>query len=79
MYELHKLGITTSHSKEQDISLLDIAEQCHTSQDPVVRVGCMAGGGGCAERHHCDVCEVCATRFLVDWIHVQLGVLHMFS
>ena len=72
-------GIPTTRGKESDICLLDVTEQCHTPQDPVVRIGCMAGGGGCAQRHHCDVCEVCATRLLVHWTHVQLGILHMFS
>ena len=72
-------GIPTTHGTESDICLLDVTEQSHTPQDPVVGVRCMAGGGGCAQRYHCDVCEVCATRFLVHWTHVQLGVLHMFS
>ena len=77
-YTLHMLVYLQLIVKSA-VCLLDVTEQCHTPQDPVVRVGCMAGGGGCAQRHHCDVCKVCATRLLVHWTHVQLGILHMFN
>ena len=54
--------------------LLDVTEQCHTSQDPVVWVGCVGRGGGSAHTDCCDVGEVCALRLLVHRAEVELGV-----
>ena len=59
-------------------SSLDVTEEGHSPQNPVVGVGCMAGSSGCAQRHSCDVGQVCAARFLVNRAHVHLGVFGVF-
>ena len=55
-------------------SSLDVTQQCNSSQDPVVWVGCMGRGGWSAQTDCCDVCEVCTPRLFVDGTEVQLSV-----
>ena len=57
--------------------LLDVTEQGHSPEDPVVRVGCLAWGGWCTKTNCCDVGEVCATRLLVHWTEIQFVVSQM--
>ena len=57
--------------------LLDVTEQGHSAEDPVVRVGCLARGGWCTKTHCCDIGEVCTTRLLVHRTEVELVVSQM--
>lgn len=55
--------------RQGEVNLLDVTQEGHASQDPVIR------GQYCAQVHHSDEGEVSSPGFLVDRTHVQLRVL----
>ncbi len=69
----------TQVGSSSSCTLLDVTEQGHTPEDPVVRVGGIAGCGWGTQGYSCDIRQVRATRLLVDGAHVELGVLGVLS
>ena len=53
------------------MKLLCVTEKSHPPQDPVVWMMVAT------EVESCDVRQVSATRFLVDWTDVELGIIHV--
>lgn len=51
------------------MNLLDVTQEGHSPQDPVIR------GQHCAQVHHGDEGEISSSGFLVDRTHVQFRVL----
>ena len=46
---------------------LDVTQESNTPQYPVIGCTGLGGGSGYLQVHGCDVREVSASRFLVDW------------
>ena len=79
------LFLTTGHTSKVPITswpalyLLDVTEEGHTPQNPVVRIGSMGRSKGGSQIHGSDVGEVGAPRLFVDGTRIHLGVLDVFS
>lgn len=61
------------------LHLLNVAEESHTPQNPVIRVSSKDWSKGCSQIYNSDVGEVSAPGLLVDRARVELGVLDVIS